>query len=86
MYLYCILILFESTSLGLNVPCGFADPPEFTVFHGLSLAQGFLLPLYFALSTDVASLAIVISRSSWFSLSSLAGVNGEIARSLVADR
>ena len=41
---------FEITSLGLHVPCSFADPSEFAVFHELSLAQGFLLPLYFALS------------------------------------
>ena len=52
---YVLVILypsrdFESPSFGLHVPCGFADPSEFAVFHWLSLAQGFLLPLYFALS------------------------------------
>ena len=42
--------IIVSASLGLQVPCGFADPSEFAAFHGLSLAQGILLPPHFAVS------------------------------------
>ena len=36
--------IIVNASLGLQVPCGFADPSEFAAFHELSLAEGILLP------------------------------------------